>query len=89
MNKCKSEDMGSGAWKSEPSIVASMPGNAGAALAGSGLRQCAIDTRPYAERILPATTKIKHFTRIAKHRALRRTHGARSRWGDVALFVRG
>ena len=32
MNKCKSEDMGSGAWKSEPSIVASMPGNAGAAL---------------------------------------------------------
>ena len=31
MNKCKSEDMGSGAWKSEPSIVASMPGNAGGA----------------------------------------------------------
>jgi len=27
MNKCKSEDMGSGAWKSEPSIVASRPGN--------------------------------------------------------------
>jgi len=26
MNTCKSEDMGGAAWKSEPSIVASMPG---------------------------------------------------------------
>jgi hypothetical protein len=32
MNTCKSADMGSGAWKSEPSIVPSMPGHAGAAL---------------------------------------------------------
>jgi len=32
MNKCKSEDMGGGAWKSEPPRVAWMPGNAGAAL---------------------------------------------------------
>ncbi len=32
MNKRKSEDMGRDAWKSEPSIVALKPGNAGAAL---------------------------------------------------------
>ena len=31
MNKCKSEDMGSDAWKSEPSIVALKPGNSGGA----------------------------------------------------------
>ena len=31
MNKCKSEDMGGDAWKSEPSIRALTPGNAGRA----------------------------------------------------------
>jgi hypothetical protein len=31
MNKCKSEDVGGDAWKSEPSIVAMKPGNASGA----------------------------------------------------------
>ena len=33
---------------------------------GGGLRQRESDTRPYAERTLPVTTKLERFTRLAR-----------------------